>query len=331
LQEEKMTDSNYSTGEDNILTSYDSDNSLINNQNQEISPTSNIFNLGDGDVFNEDSLSLFDLESVGATTDDKLTGSYTGTNQDSLFDDEESVEATTSNLAGSYTDTVGTSSATSNNLGVGYGNQDILTTSRPESGYKNNWGTPEEDAPYWRRQEGKMSCALVAQISIYESITGEYVSESAIAEYAENQGWFDQLTGTPLEYTGSVLNAYGIETEQYWDNYDGNNYDVNLDTIGAALNNGDKVIAALDGNEIWNPSYNTSTRRPYEQTDTGDVAHQDYDHAVWVTGIEQYSDNTWNIILNDSGTDSGQSEAVNYWDFMNAWDDSNNFLSVVDA
>jgi NADPH-dependent ferric siderophore reductase len=58
---------------------------------------------------------------------------------------------------------------------------------------------------------------------------------------------------------------------------------------------------------------------------------KDADHAVWVTGVEQYSDNTWNIILNDSGIDSGQAKAVNYWDFMNAWDDSNNFLTIVDA
>ena len=139
------------------------------------------------------------------------------------------------------------------------------------------------------------------------------------------------MTGTPEKYSGSILNAYGIETNQYWDNYDGDNYDCNLDTISAALSNGDKIIAAVDGNEIWNPIYNTSTGLPDEQTDPGSIAYQVSNYAVWVTGIEQYSDNTWNIILNDSGTDSGQAEVVNYWDFMNAWDDSDNFLTIVDA
>jgi hypothetical protein len=168
-------------------------------------------------------------------------------------------------------------------------------------------------------------------MSIYESITGISLDKSAVAEYAANQGWYDPLTGTPLEYIGSVLNAYGIETNQYWDNYDGNNYDINLDTIVAALNNGDKVIAAVDGDEIWYPDYNSSTGRPYEQAEPGDVGYEDADHAVWVTGVEQEFDNTWNIILNDSGIESGQADAVNYWDFMNAWADSDNFLTIVDA
>ncbi|MGL5941470.1 MAG: hypothetical protein ACRC2S_13995 [Waterburya sp.] len=34
---------------------------------------------------------------------------------------------------------------------------------------------------------------------------------------------------------------------------------------------------------------------------------------------------------NDSGIESGQADAVNYWDFMNAWADSDNFLTIVDA
>ncbi|MGL5075694.1 MAG: hypothetical protein ACRDBG_07615, partial [Waterburya sp.] len=94
---------------------------------------------------------------------------------------------------------------------------------------------------------------------------------------------------------------------------------------------GDKVIAAVDGDEIWTPNYNSSTRRPYEQTEPGKVRGMDRDHAVWVTGVVQEADNTWNIILNDSGIESGQAEEVKYSDFMNAWADSNNFLTIVDA
>ncbi|HEY9768962.1 MAG TPA: hypothetical protein V6C71_10775 [Coleofasciculaceae cyanobacterium] len=323
-----MKDDSSHTGENRFLTGYEPDDCLTNNKNQEVSLTSDIFNLDDAS--NEDFISVFNLEIAEATADN-LTRSYTEINQNFLSDEKSVDIATNKELGGSYTDTVGVSSV-NNNLAAGYDNQVILTTSLPKSETTNVWGTPVADSNYWRLQNGSTTCALIAEISIYESITGKYISESTIATYAEAQGWFDPLTGTSLNYVGSVLNAYGIETNQYSDNnYDGDDYDVNLDNIVAALNNGDKVIAALDGNEIWKPSYNTLTGRPYEQTDPGEVAHQDYNHAVWVTGIEQYSDNTWNIILNDSGTDFGQAEAVNYWDFMNAWDDSDNFLTIVDA
>lgn len=322
-----MQDYSFDPEDNSFLTDSKPDDYLTNNKNQEVSLTSDIFNLSD--ACNEDFISVFNPESAKAITDN-LTQSYTETEPNFLSDEKFVDVMTKQELGGNYTDTVGISSL-NNNLAIGYDNQVILTTSLPKFGSTNVWGTSVADSDYWRRQNGSATCALIAQVSIYESITGGYISESAIATYAENQGWFDPLTGTSLKYIGSVLNAYGIETNQYWDNYDNDNYDVNLDNIGAALNNGDKVIAALDANEIWKPSYNTLTGRPYEQTDPGEVAHQDANHAVWVTGIEQYSDNTWNIILNDSGTDLGQAETVDYWDFMNAWDDSNNFLTIVDV
>lgn len=297
-----MIDYSCHADENSVLTSYDSNDFLTSSENQDVTLTSDT--VGMSDTCNEESISLFDLESTGITSN---------------------------KLARNNTDTVGSSSLSSNNLSASYNNEEILSTPLPPSGYINYWGDPTGDALYWRHQGSDYSCAIVAQISIYESITGISLDEFAVAEYAENQGWYDPLTGTPLQYTGSVLNARGIETNQYWDNYDGNNYDVNLDTIVTALNNGDKVIAAVDGDEIWTPNYNLSTGRPYDQTEAGTVGSKDTDHAVWVTGVEQEADNTWNIILNDSGSLSGQADAVNYWDFMNAWADSDNFLTIVDA
>jgi hypothetical protein len=177
------------------------------------------------------------------------------------------------------------------------------------------WGTPNEDSVYWRQQEGNYSCAVVAQISVYESITGEYISETAAANYAQAQGWFDPNGGTTLEYADSLLDVLGIPTEEY--------KNATIDTIAQALYQGDKVIVWLDASEIWDPVYST-TGEPMEQDDLG--------HAVWVTGIQQFSDGSIDIYLNDSGTPDGQLSAVGYGDFMNAWNDIwDNYLMVVDA
>jgi hypothetical protein len=175
------------------------------------------------------------------------------------------------------------------------------------------WGTPSSDSDYWREQNGN-TCSIVAQISVYESITGEYISETTAAKYAQKQGWYSPKEGTSRKYSGSILNAYDIETEQSYNN--------TLKTIAEAMNNGDKVIASLDANEIWDPIYST-TGKPYEQTNAA--------HAVWVTGIQQNADDTVDFVLNDSGTSYGQGELVDYYDFMNAWDDYDNYLTIADA
>ena len=175
------------------------------------------------------------------------------------------------------------------------------------------YGTPLNDAYYWRHQQGDNSCAVVAQVCVYESLTGEYISEDAASYYAQQQGWFDPLSGTPLVDTGNILNDLGIETYQQ--------FDTSFSDLEYALTWGDKPIVALDGNEIWNPQYDLYGN-PVEQANAG--------HAVWVTGIDYESDGSVGIILNDSGTSSGMASVVEYYDFINAWQDFSNFVMIAD-
>ncbi|GFE71770.1 hypothetical protein CFPU101_43800 [Chroococcus sp. FPU101] len=49
-----------------------------------------------------------------------------------------------------------------------------------------------------------------------------------------------------------------------------------------------------------------------------------------MTGIDCESDGSVNIILNDSGTPNGQASVIDYYDFMNAWQDYGNFVIVAD-
>jgi hypothetical protein len=175
------------------------------------------------------------------------------------------------------------------------------------------WGHPETDQYYWREQSGQDSCAVVAQISAYQSLTGNYVSEQAACNYAQAKGWFNPQSGTPLRYMGKILNALGISTTQ--------EYHATLGTIATALNEGDKPIVALNANEIWYPKHDRYGN-PVEQSVAG--------HAVWVTGIDEEANGSFDVVLNDSGTPYGRSEVVSYRDFYNAWSDYNCFLTVAD-
>lgn len=211
------------------------------------------------------------------------------------------------------TNVTNSSSGLSNKL---LANSTLLNNTSNSLGLYNDpieYGDPLTDANYWRQQEGDMSCAVVAQICVYESLTGEHIPESDAANYASQQGWFDPTSGTPLEYTSNILEVFGINTVQ------SNN--ASLDTLENALSMGDKPIVGLDGNEIWNPQYD-QYGNSLEQENAG--------HAVWVTGINYQSNGSVDIILNDSGTPNGSSSVVDYYDFMNAWSDFDNFVAIAD-
>lgn len=175
------------------------------------------------------------------------------------------------------------------------------------------YGDPLTDADYGREQRGDASCAVVAQISVYESLTGEFISEADATDYAAEQGWFDPRTGTLLEDTGNLLEDLGIDTTQAYNN--------SFTDLADALEAGDKPIVALDASEIWDPQYDRSGNS-LEQEDLG--------HAVWITGISQESDGSIDVILNDSGIPNGSASVVGYDDFMNAWEDTNYFVAIAE-
>lgn len=175
------------------------------------------------------------------------------------------------------------------------------------------YGDPLTDANYWQYQQHPYSCAVVAQISIYQSLTGQYISEQDASNYAQQQGWFDPNIGTQKEFSGHLLNSLGIGTYQQGD--------ATLSTLESALAMGDKPIVALDGNEIWSPQLDLNGN-PVEQANAG--------HAVWVTGIDYEPNGSIGIVINDSGTPTGMASVIDYNNFLNAWQDFNCFVSVAD-
>lgn len=172
-------------------------------------------------------------------------------------------------------------------------------------------GAPEQDAAYWHHQEGQNSCAVAGQCGILESITGQSIDESQMAEIAETNGWYDPARGTYPSDAGKLLEFHGIPCDS------GHHRDL-MDIVDA-LDRGEKVMVGLDANEIWTPQYDPSGV-PLDQPDAG--------HAVWVTGYRVSDDGTFQFITNDTGIADGAARPVDLDDFINAWDDYDNFATI---
>ena len=184
-----------------------------------------------------------------------------------------------------------------------------------DTAYAETWGAPLDDASHWRHQAGANSCAVVAQASIYEAITGNQISEAQACQMAESQGWFDPEIGTRPDQMGAFLHGLGVET---YSQYNGT-----LEDIARALDQGNKVMVGLDPHEIWTPLRHPLTDQPLEQPDGG--------HAVWVTGLTQGPDGSVQVLVNDSGIPDGRMCSIDAKDFLNAWDDFGNHLVVAEA
>lgn len=167
-------------------------------------------------------------------------------------------------------------------------------------------GNPSAAAPYWQRQSGS-DCGEMAVADVVGEITGREPAESDITAVAENtpSTVHSGAVWHPGEYTSNgdlrtLLTGYGIGSE------DGPR---SLQDVQQALEDGQKVIAGLNDETIWNT--------PGERTKEN--------HFVVVTGIDSAAAV---VHLNDSGIDPGRDEQVPVAEFEQAWATSHNFTVI---
>ena len=176
-------------------------------------------------------------------------------------------------------------------------------------------GDPEGAAACWQQQTGN-SCAVMAQVGVYEYLSGERMTEADATAFCEAQGWYDPDSGTSPADVGNLLEAEGYACERSYGN--------DLESLADALERGDQVIVGLDASEIW-----------YTQRDpvTGERIPQGlgYGHAVWITGIDTDAAGNVTVIMNDTGHPDGQMRAVAAEDFLAGWDAYDNFAVIVPA
>jgi hypothetical protein len=176
-------------------------------------------------------------------------------------------------------------------------------------------GDPIADAQWWNEQTADDTCAVVAQQGILESLVGHEIPQDELVRIASDHGWYHPHEGTSMECVGNVLEYYGVPIERR----DG----CTLHDLYDALDNGQKVIVGVDADEIWTPQHD-SDGEPLKIPGGAN-------HALWVTGIGNNPNGELSVIVNDSGTPDGRSEFIPVDDFLNAWDDSNNYAVLTDT
>lgn len=99
-------------------------------------------------------------------------------------------------------------------------------------------------------------------------------------------------------------------------------HNATLDDLQQALVNGEGVMVGVDSDEIWMPGFD-----PGEPLDAYlGIPGQGADHAVQVIGLDYTDSANPVVVLNDPGTPAGQGETVPLETFLDAWEDSGNFL-----
>lgn len=183
-------------------------------------------------------------------------------------------------------------------VGVAHAAPDIPST--PKTGM---YGDPQGAAPYWRRQHGS-NCAEMAVADVIGEVTGRAPTEQEINAAAENTpspympGGMMWHPGGPSEIRDlpTLLARYGVHADAI---------QTNTDTLKRVLGRGNKVIAAVNSQTLWNGRGNRGI----------------VDHFVVVTGI----DTDANVVhLNDPGIDAGSDEQVALATFESSWATSDN-------
>lgn len=178
---------------------------------------------------------------------------------------------------------------------------------------------PADAAEHWHMQEQTHSCAVAVQEFILDDITGIDHPEGELTALAEAKGWYTPGQGTPYEDIGKVLEAHGIPTEQQ--------FGATADGLAAALASGEHVIVGVDSSEIMAPGYD-----PADPMDAyPGIPGQGADHAVQVIGIDNSDPTNPMVIVNDSGVPDGRAGALPLGVFLEAWDDSGNFMMTASA
>ena len=166
-------------------------------------------------------------------------------------------------------------------------------------------GDPMDDTAFWHEQQSEDTCAIASQDFVIESLTGREVSEGTLVHHAEANGWYAPGQGTPAEDMDRLVQSYGIPADEHTGG--------SINEIATTLAEGDKVIAGVNGEELWNLNPGVDPAA---------------DHAVEVIGLANTPGGEM-VVLNDSGVQAGAGEMVPLDRFVDAWNTSGDLM--VDA
>ena len=166
-------------------------------------------------------------------------------------------------------------------------------------------GSPVETMQPWHTQETPSTCAVAAQEFVLDHFFDRDFTESELREIAEENGWY--ADGTLMQDVGNLLEHFGLNVERSTDN--------SLEDIGNCLNGGGQVIVGVDADELWEGG-----------SDDFFGPGMGANHAIQVIGIDQSDPENPMVIINDSGVANGCGAMVSADLFMDAWNDSGNYM-----
>lgn len=176
---------------------------------------------------------------------------------------------------------------------------------------------PGNDLDYWHQQNHPDTCAIVSQEFVLDELGKEYgikFTEEQLRQEAIDLCWYTPGGGTPLDCVGNLIEAHGVEVER--------ESGCSFADLAHKLEDGQKVIVALDSDEIWNCGIDEDDL----VCNYLGLPEQDANHAVQVVGIDRSDPKNPIIILNDPGTPNGKGLRVPANEFVDAWEDSNYYM-----
>jgi hypothetical protein len=172
------------------------------------------------------------------------------------------------------------------------------------------FGTPEEDAHFWRPQTTDFTCAVQAQACILHEFTGQELGECTAAVESTMHGWLS-TDGTSPEDVGRLLELHGVECHSA--------KDATVGDLMAELSLGHKVIVGVHAEDLWDPN---NPMRIFDEHSAN--------HAIWVTGVDASDPEHPRVIINDSGKPDGAGNAYDLNQFIDAWQESGYFYVATD-
>lgn len=152
------------------------------------------------------------------------------------------------------------------------------------------------------------SCAIKAQQLILSDY-GIFVSKSELMRVAQENGWYIEQKGSPMDFVGELLNYYNIPAVQM--------RNANVYHLMNELSQGHKVIVGIDVNDL---------NQSKQWQDFDDLMMgKDANHVLLVAGIQTNASKPAQIVLSDP-SHADNSKVISMERFMAAWEDSGYFM-----
>ena len=184
-------------------------------------------------------------------------------------------------------------------------------------------GVPNAQADFWEMQGLPDNCEPTAESFIIRQFGFDNISTNDFAYISQANGWYVPGGGTSLEYMGNLMDACGI----------GNHTipNASIQDLVSEIMQGHGVIVGVNAEQLWDQGplqelWNWAAKEFGFDNPVDTPAN----HALCVTGFDVSDPDNPMVIVNDPGHPCGQGHAYPLDRFMDAWENSNFYMTATD-